>query len=146
MYRTILQIIFGGIIGTSLMTAFSYYLSYKLNRQFEEPRLLNKFLKRSILFEERRVPQISGWLIHYSVGVTLILVYHLIWTYTQFNPSLLTGGVLGLLSGPVGITIWSFVFHMHSNPPSIDLKKHYLQLGIAHIIFGIFGTAGYMII
>lgn len=106
---------------------------------------MNKLLKRSTLFKGKRVPPVSGWLIHYSVGFVLITIYHIIWTYTPFNPSLLSGGILGLLSGPVGITIWSIVFHMHNNPPSIDFKKYYLQLGIAHIIFGLFGAAGYMI-
>lgn len=144
--NTIFQIILGGFIGTSLMTAFSYYLSNILDRQFKEPKLLYKLLKRSVLFKEKRVPPVSGWLIHYSVGIILIMVYHLVWSFTSLEPSLLTGGILGFFSGIVGIGGWSFVFHMHSNPPSVDLKKFYLQLSVAHVIFGIFGAAGYMII
>lgn len=146
MNGAIVKIIAGAIVGTSFMTAFSYYVSYKLERQFKEPKLLNKLLGRTNLYgRHKRVPPVTGWLIHYSVGLFFIAVYHYFWKFTLVNPSLLSGALLGFANGFIGAAGWGVLFRIHNDPPSIDFSKYYMQLIIAHIIFGLTGAAGYML-
>jgi|SRR5690625_3848771 len=142
----ILKIVAGAFAGTSLMTAYSYYRSHRLNRQFKEPKLLNTFLNRSELTAGKQVPPVSGWLLHYAVGLQFIVLYHIIWELTAINPSVLSGSLMGLANGFAGIAGWALLFRLHNNPPSVDLSKYYLHLIIAHIIFGASGTAAYMLV
>lgn len=144
--ETILKIIAGAFIGTSLMTSFSYLLSNILDKQFREPVLINSFLQRHRFFKAESIPAITGWIIHYGMGSIFVLIYHFIWSSTTISPHLLSGSLLGFINGLVGILGWALVFHIHPNPPSIDNFAHYLHLIIAHILFGISATIGYLLV
>lgn len=142
----VFKIIAGTIIGTSVMTLFSYIMSYVMDKQFKEPLLLNILLQRSQFLKETTVPPISGWIIHYGMGSIFVTIYHFIWSLPPFEPTYSSGSLLGFISSFVGIATWSFVFNIHSNPPSIDFKAHYLQLIISHVLFGLGATLGYLMI
>ena len=132
-----------GLIGTSLMTAFSYGISKATHQQFREPQLLAKLLSR--LFSQQRNPKhdVHGWLLHYSIGLIFTTVYDLLWRKTSLNPSMAHGALLGGISGVIGAEVWKLVLKTHPDPPNVNLKEYYRQLLAAHVVFGIFAAAGY---
>jgi len=69
MIITICLVIFG-IIGTTMMTIFSFIYSYITNYSFNEPNLLNYVLVTSEFLFLRRLgeQQIIGWIFHYLIG------------------------------------------------------------------------------
>lgn len=137
------RIVTAAVTGTSMMTLFSYWVSRQKAEQFREPVLLSILTKR--LFSDKRFPQthVDGWALHYSVGAMFCLIYDRIWQQTGSKPKLLNAGVLGLVSGIFGATVWKMILHIHPDPPNIKLKKYYGHLVAAHVIFGIFSAAGY---
>lgn len=135
------QIILGVLVGTSLMTLFSYLMTYEVKEQFREPQLLNELLNRSGF--NIKNAWLSGWLLHYGMGAIFVIVYHFIWQFTAINPSLLSGSIFGFVNGFIGIAGWWTVFYIHKNPPSVDFNDYYIHLIVAHIIFGIGAAVGY---
>lgn len=136
-------IIFGALIGTSLMTLFSYFLSKKTDRNFREPDILNQLLFDLQLIEFKKKPLIPGWILHYVVGFIFVVGFHVFWNVTTVNPSQISGSILGLFCGFIGIAGWHLIFKLHPKPPSIALKKYYIHLLVAHIIFGWGSAVGY---
>lgn len=90
-----------------------------------------------------RKPVIPGWVLHYVIGFIFVIGFHFFWKVTSVTPSLLSGSLLGLLCGFMGIAGWHLVFLLHPKPPSINLKEYYLHLIVAHILFGLGAAAGY---
>ncbi|CAN5449666.1 hypothetical protein BH23BAC3_BH23BAC3_25330 [soil metagenome] len=138
-----LKILSGAVIGTSLMTLFSYYLSYRSNKEFEEPELLNKLIHSSRLPVSVKKNPAAGWILHYSVGTGFTVCYHFIWKRNKVNPIFKNSTLLGGISGIIGISGWHLLFMIHSNPPSIYLRDYYLHLLAAHIVFGWGAATGY---
>lgn len=62
---------------------------------------------------------------------------------TSVDPSFLSGSFFGLICGFIGVAGWHFVLSIHPKPPLIDLKKYYIHLLVAHIIFGWGAALGY---
>ncbi|HET8866423.1 MAG TPA: hypothetical protein VFM80_12060 [Gracilimonas sp.] len=139
-------ILFGTLTGTSLMTLFSYFLSRKANRNFREPVLLNQLLFDLPLFEFKSKPILPGWILHYAVGFIFVIGFHFFWKMASITPSLLSGSILGLFCGMLGVAGWHLVFLLHPKPPSIELKEYYIHLIVAHIIFGFGAAAGYKLV
>lgn len=139
----LIQILFAAVVGTTLMTLFSYLLSERQNKQFKEPVILNKLLK-PLRFATIRNVSISGWgwLLHYSVGVVFALMFFWVWNVTEITPSVLSGALLGIPAGIIGITGWSVLFALHPDPPQIDFQNFYLQLMIAHMVYGVGAALG----
>ena len=130
----ILVIVLTTVIATSLMTVFSYMYSDLRQKQFREPELLNELLARVRWIN----PQAgrnhwAGWCIHYLIGLMFIAIYYGSGIVNSFDAYL----VAGTLSGIIGIVCWITTFALHPSPPAIRYKEYYLQLLIAHIIFGI---------
>lgn len=136
-------IIYGTLLGTSLMTLFSYFLSRKTGRNFREPDILNQLFFNFQIFDFNEKPLIPGWILHYVIGLIFVTGFHVFWKVTSVNPSLLSGSILGLICGFIGVAGWHLVFLLHPKPPSIALKKYYIHLLAAHIIFGWGAAAGY---
>lgn len=139
------QILTGGIIATSLMTLFSYLAARIMSRQFREPQLLNILIKRSSkipLSPGKKSP--AGWIIHYSIGWLFVFLFDLIWKFTELEPSLLSGALLGFIFGFIGISGWKIMFYLNPDPPELDFRKFYFQLIIAHIIFGLGASLVYL--
>lgn len=138
----IVQIALGVLIGTSLMTLFSYIMTYEVKEQFREPQLLNELINRSDIFGVEN-SRLAGWFLHYGVGTIFVIIYHFVWKYSLIGPSLSSGTILGFVSGLIGITGWYFVFRIHHNPPAVDIGDYFIHLIVAHIIFGAGAYMGY---
>lgn len=137
----IIKILIAGVVATSLMTAFSYIVSAISNKQFREPELLNIILSKSSFFRlELSKKSSAGWILHYLIGWLFVLIFALVWDIELIPISILSGAILGFGAGIIGVFGWKIFFALSSNPPKIAWSEYYLQLIIAHIIFGI-GTA-----
>ncbi|MCF4100821.1 hypothetical protein L1I30_03995 [Gillisia sp. M10.2A] len=132
------KIICSGFAATSLMTAFSYLVSRIKNKQFREPELLNILISRSDLLNFKLSKKSSvGWVLHYVIGWIFVIIFDVLWKF-NFPPfSVLSGALLGLVAGIIGVFGWKIFFSLSNNPPKIDWSEYYLQLIIAHIIFGV---------
>ncbi|CAN5320959.1 hypothetical protein BH09BAC1_BH09BAC1_06320 [soil metagenome] len=141
-----LQILLATIIGTILMTIFSYVVSQVEGKQFREPVLLNKLIDRWVdlsITPHSKNP--AGWALHFFVGLLFVVVYHLIWTYTEIHATWYSAAIMGTISGLVGIGIWIVTFVIHPNPPKMHFLGFFAQLLFAHVLFGIGTWIGYMI-
>lgn len=141
--NVVLIILISAFSGTTLMTLFSYLLTYILKTQFKEPVLLYKLLKTSAWIEEDSIHVTAGWLLHYAVGIGFVTIYYLLWNFTALQPTFLNGALLGLASGFVGVGVWWIILKIHRTPPPIDRGGFFLHLVVAHIIFGIGATTCY---
>lgn len=141
-----MMILAAGFAATSLMTAFSYLVANWRKSQFREPELLNILISRAS-FTSLKIPKnhFTGWAIHYTIGCLFVLIFNLIWRYSGLQVSLLSGAGFGFIAGIFGITGWIVFFKLNSNPPEIDFRNFYIQLLIAHIIFGITAAAVYLL-
>jgi hypothetical protein len=140
------KVITAGIVGTSMMTLFSYWISEDKDKQFREPALLAILLKRMLKSNDDGPFLLSGWIIHYNVGLLFTLLYDKLWQKTNAKPTVVNGMVLGILCGLFGKEVWKTVLRLHPNPPLIDKKAYFSHLILAHAIFGIFVTLGYRLL
>lgn len=135
--KTAGKIIIAGVVGTSLMTLYSYLKSEKEDEQFREPELLNELIDRSKLFptikEESTHP--AGWGAHYAIGISFVTAYHFLWRNSLCRPSIAKTLVVGSVSGLLGIASWKIFFSQHDNPPHNNRSGYYRQLFVAHLIF-----------
>jgi hypothetical protein len=142
-----LQILSGGILGTTAMTAFSYAVSQIRKKQFREPELLNELLVHARILKfapSKNHP--TGWIIHYCVGILFMTAYQFITMATHIEPDLSFYTISGLISGFAGVAIWHITLMLHPNPPVVDLKEYYFQLVPAHVIFGMTAYPGLLIV
>ncbi|CAM3478758.1 hypothetical protein [Aequorivita lipolytica] len=132
------QIITVGLLATLAMTVFSYVLAYFTNSKFEEPQLLNILIDR-LPFIKSKISRehILGWSVHLCTGFFFIFLYLILQDHFNFETSILSGILLGIIGGLGGVFIWHFTFLLHPNPPSLKRVPFYAQLVIAHVIFGV---------
>jgi len=135
--KTAGKIIVAGLIGTTLMTMYSYYRSAKEKQQYREPELLNALIDRS-----RYLPAIKnkhihpfGWGTHYAIGLLFVLSYRLLWKKSLTDPTIFSTLVIGSASGTIGVLSWKTFFSEHDNPPPNDRQGYYRQLFYAHLLF-----------
>lgn len=139
------RIILAGIVGTTFMTAYSYWLSKKEKQEFTEPILLNKLADRS-----PKLPNVDdtdehpgGWLTHYGIGILFVVGYYIIWRRSLKSPDIVKGLLLGAGSGVIALAAWRIMFAANPNPPKNNRYAYYRQLFIAHLIFSTFAIYGY---
>lgn len=139
------KIIVATVVGTSVMTLFSYLISRNQKKNFTEPDVLSEIVAKNNSFLSKKEARHIGWGAHYGVGLGFTSVYSQIWEHTPIKPSLTSGAMLGAVSGLIGIMGWTQMFHLH-HPTSIHYRKqYYAQLMVAHIVFGMGAAAGYKI-
>lgn len=141
----ILKILLATLIGTSVMTLFSYLMSEAFQKLFKEPVILNLLVDRAGIAEvpdSRR--NLLGWVLHFLVGLTFVIIYDRIWAWTELEPSWTTGLIFGAVSGIIGILAWMTMFALHPREPRIDFNDYYLQLFFAHVLFGLGAAAVYL--
>jgi hypothetical protein len=137
----------GTVAATTLMTLFSFVIGRLRNRQFTEPVLLNRVLCGfGILKEYQLEKNITGWVIHYVIGLIFLLSYYLIWSRTRFDPTFSTALILGCCSGAAGIIGWSILFKIQSVPANIRVSEYFAQLFVAHVIFALTATATFRLV
>jgi hypothetical protein len=132
-------------IAIAFMTVFSYIYSNIRKKKFKEPMLLNELMARLHWIPIHTIAYHPiGWLLHYVVGVLFVIVFETVRQQTGIDPSFVTLTVAGAAFGIIGIIGWEITFRIHpSPPPDIKMSEYYLQLFIAHIIFGIGMSGGY---
>ena len=131
----ILRIIIATLVGTSLMTAFSYLVSEAYRKTFKEPVLLNYVIRLSGITLNDRNKSIVGWIIHYILGLLFVIAYHFIWVYGILDMSWTSALILGAVSGIIGIIGWVIIFSLPSKEPRVAFTSYYIQLFFAHIVF-----------
>ena len=119
---------------TSGMTLFSYILSVRHKEKFLEPLLLNQLIYPDS--KKRKAHHASGYFIHLAVGLGFTAMYKWLWKKTPLKPDFITSLTLGFVNGMAGIAGWHSIFMLHRDPPHVKIKKYYLQLLAAHVIFG----------
>ncbi|MGN6601494.1 MAG: hypothetical protein ACTHK8_03535 [Ginsengibacter sp.] len=129
------NVVAGAIAGTAAMTLFSYFLSGKKDKDFREPALLGKMVKRVLPPSVKTVSEIAGWMMHGSMGLFFASMYQRLPEIRKMYPDLPDDIFVGVANGSVGIMLWKLVFSLHPNPPQIDFKRFYQHLILAHIIF-----------
>ena len=141
------KIILAGIVGTTFMTLYSYYISKKERQQYVEPVLLNKLIDSSEnlpdIKDEETHP--AGWLAHYGIGIAFVIAYYLLWKRALKSPGPLKALIIGAASGAVGIGSWKIMFAANDNPPGNNRYGYYRQLFYAHLVFTALALAGYKV-
>lgn len=138
-----IRMLSSGSIGTSFMTLFSHLVSESEQEQFREPELLATLIENLHANIKKEYAQSAGWVLHYLVGYMFAMIYQHVWKHTRTKPGFASGLVLGGISGVLAIAVWNTVFRLHPDPPRIDFKKYYIQLFIAHLVFGVTTAMGY---
>ncbi|WP_179352046.1 hypothetical protein [Winogradskyella vidalii] len=138
MINLVIQIIVAGIVATLVMTAFSYLLSAVTNYKLKEPQFINLLLSKSRLFSlDIEKTHLLGWMLHFMVGISFVVCYHLLRTLNVLNDSLVHALLFGLTAGLIGVAFWWITLRLHSNPPKLNRSFYLFQLIPAHIIFGV---------
>jgi Na+/proline symporter len=137
------KIVLSGIMGTNVMTLFSYLISALAKENFSEPEHLSTMINRLAPGISKKWLKVAGWGAHYAVGILFAAVYAELWENGTIKPSVRNGLVIGALSGAIAVLIWKATFKAHPLPPWIDFKNYYLQLVPAHMVFAVFATITY---
>lgn len=124
---------------TSAMTLFSYIISEIFKKLYKEPVLL-EFIIRGFHFkivEKLRI--VLSWFIHYLIGFIFVVFYYLpIWLdCAWYEITFFSGFIFGSIIGIIGISGWHFMFKLSPTNAAQNRKGYYLQLYVAHVIFGI---------
>lgn len=132
------KIVLGGLIGTAIMTIFSYICGKLFSKEFGEPKLLNKLLDRSFSGDDIvKEDSPLGWIIHFAIGFLFASIIYLYFLWTGLTPTWPIGSLLGFAMGILGVMGWALVLNFHRSPPKLELPEFYLQLVVAHVIFGL---------
>lgn len=139
----LLKIAGAALTGTSAMTLFSYAVSDTRNKQFREPEILSKLIKRLLHVQDKTTAKTEGWALHYAVGTGFAFAYDQLFKHSRLKPDFLTGIMLGAASGLIGSLAWNMVLKTHPHPPKLQLKRYFGHLLIAHILYGTVTTGTY---
>lgn len=141
--RRQVAVIAGAVIGTSIMTAYSWLMSTVKNNNFKEPVLLGQMAHRLTPWVKRKKSRWVGWGMHYLVGLLFAESYAPFFSDIPGKINLVKGLVFGGLSGIAAILIWKFSLDSHPLPPHVNFIHFAGQLFVAHLIFGFFAAAGF---
>jgi len=137
------SVVIAGTTGTTFMTIFSYLVSETKDKNHKEPDLLGKLVQDLTPKLKEKYSAAAGWTIHYITGLVFAACLINEWEKDGHKATLISGLVLGALSGVAGAAIWKMIFQSHPAPPSIDYKSYYKHLVLAHAVFGVFTAIGY---
>jgi hypothetical protein len=140
------KIALAGIMGTNVMTLFSYLVSALAKENFSEPDHLSTMINRLAPGISKKWLKVAGWGAHYAVGILFAAVYAELWENGTIKPSVKNGLMIGVLSGAIAVLIWKATFKVHPLPPWIDFKNYYLQLVPAHVVFAVIATITHRLI
>ena len=129
-----------GILGTVLMTSFSYVISRMKSQQFKEPKLLNMILRRSTYDMNPSNNSVLGWVVHFSIGVILMTLFYVLHLTFSFSISAVSILIYGIIAGILSILSWHFMLSISSNSPDFALRDFYMQLLMAHVLFALGAT------
>jgi len=142
MINNLVKTLVCSVAGTTVMTLTSALMSIK-GQDFREPKHLSKLAKKLLPFLPKEYSPLVGWVGHYGMGAAFAAVYVALWERKVINHSLLTGSVLGGVSGLVGFLIWKATFKIQPLSPMMNYNKFYLQRMPVHVVFAVFATLAY---
>lgn len=132
------KIVLGGIVGTTLMTLFSYVCGRLFSKEFGEPKLLNKLLDQSYSWEnDINSSSPIGWILHFTIGLLFAWIMYLFFLWSGHSPTWPLGGLLGFVFGILGVAGWALFLNLQRSPPELELPEFYFQLIVAHVVFGL---------
>ena len=149
--KTMFTIIIAGIIGTGAMTFCMYLATFIIKKVMKVVKILGTMLT----FQTTKEGKLSdkpfsifiGLVAHYLIGIFFVIIYYILWKNGIGKPNFFYGAIFGFLSGLFGIIVWRIFFAIHPNPPkNINLKDYFINLVIAHIIFGIVVSISFLFI
>lgn len=135
--NTIIILLVSTIAATSAMTLFSYVISSSFKQLYKEPLLLKYVITRFGITISNPSKEILAWFIHYAIGFIFVLSYYFLWHFQIVDYTVINGFILGAISGMIGIAGWVVIFNVSGFYKKADDEGYYIQLFIAHIIFGI---------
>jgi hypothetical protein len=92
----VVKVISATVLGTSMMTLFSYQLSKLTGKQFREPELLSALASRLRLYKTKPRSAIDGWMLHYVAGSVFVIVYDKLWRESRRSEMFTNGGCAGV--------------------------------------------------
>ena len=136
----VFETVLTALAATTMMTVFSYVLSYIVKVNFKEPEHLSVMLKRIPIHD-----RVAGWAMHYFVGLLFVVAYFLMWK-NGIEANTGSGLAIGAISGLMAILVWHLTLRLHPHPPRIHRIPFYIQLVPAHIVFAIAATWIYQVL
>jgi hypothetical protein len=140
----ILPVISAGITGTSFMTLFSYLVSTLQKENFKEPEILARLIYRLVAQMNKGYSQVAGWNLHYLVGLLFAFYYAKLWQ-KKVKPTVISGLILGGITGILAMIVWKLTLNVHPSPPKIKFRRFYSHIIVAHLVFGCFASIGYVL-
>lgn len=133
----ILKLLIAAFSATNIMTTYSYLISISFKKLFKEPVMLNFVLEGVGITPKGKWKKFSGWLAHYLIGFAMVLVYEMIWHYSDIEFGFVSGIVFGIVSGFVGVACWRLTYRLPDGNPYIRSKEYAIQLFFGHVIFAV---------
>lgn len=135
----LLTIIISAIFATSTMTLFSYVVSWIFKKTYKEPVLLQFLMSNFNIKVGLYYREILSWYLHYFIGLVFIISFNIpLWIYPELYDFTLRSSLLfGCIIGTVGVIWWYIMFSLLPEKAPNKVFVYYLQLFIAHIIFGL---------
>ena len=137
------RVVTAAVAGTTMMTLYSYVISLARQKNFKEPVLLDKLITRLVPVADTKDSRVTGWAMHYLVGLLFAETYAPFWRGAQHVSNAKKGLILGGFSGIAAILIWKFTLDAHPLPPKVDFVRFAGQLFIAHLVFGLFSALAF---
>ena len=130
----LLKIAIAAFSATNIMTTFSYLLSAGYKKLFKEPVMMDFILEGVGIHLRGKWHKIGGWIAHYLIGFAIVFSYEAIWRYTIVKFGFVSGIILGIISGLIGIACWNAIYatKIHDN---VSCRSYYIQLFFGHVIF-----------
>tara|TARA_A100000171_G_scaffold53080_1_gene76413 strand:- start:1066 stop:1500 length:435 start_codon:yes stop_codon:yes gene_type:complete len=126
------------LVATLAMTLFSYALSYLTKSKFEEPQLLNLLVSRHKRLKYLTSREhIIGWALHFGIGLVFVILFYVVHKLFDVSITYSFGAFFGFIAGIAGVLGWQILLYIHPDPPDFNRKLFFIQLIIAHIIFGL---------
>ena len=136
--RKISAVVASGIVGTAVMTVFSYkaYL-------FGIPKM--KEINMLDILISKKAPShiLLATTIHFSVGIMFSTSYRALWSQGLGKPDPLNGLILGSICGVIGVAVWQAVIKTNAKLPQLTLAHLISTLMPAHILFGLSAVETY---
>ena len=139
----IMKKICSSFLATSAMTTFSYIFSFLSRANLREPHILAQLINRLMPWRRKKRNILTGWLLHYAVGLLFTEMYVQFWRNSSPNSEKKDGLIFGGLAGLAAILIWNFTLSIHPYAPPINFGLFALNLFLGHILFGIVSSFTY---
>jgi hypothetical protein len=128
--------LYSSATATSAMTLFSYLFSLLSGTNLREPHILAQLTGRLMPWRGKNKNILTGWLIHYAVGLLFSELYLKFWEKSSIHDKQKAGLIYGGLAGLAAILIWKFTLSVHPFPPAIHFGLFAFNLFLGHLVFG----------